>query len=139
MGEPDPVVTAQELTAALGVVAGEVKALRRYGRRNRKFIIFDIALTVLLSAVGFLAVHATHSAEQASSAQRRGSLSSCEFFADLAGLPVAVNPATGKASILGVKIISDSRVAWRGIGCSGSLARPSASLIRWARFYHLPT
>jgi hypothetical protein len=62
----------------------------------------------------------------------------CQFGADLAGAPVAVNPATGKPSILGVKIISDSRMAWAALDCPGHLAAPAPSFVKWARYYHLP-
>jgi hypothetical protein len=64
--------------------------------------------------------------------------SSCRFFADLAGLPVAVTPATGKAALLGVEIVADSRLAWRGLGCPGALPAPAPSFILWARYYRLP-
>jgi hypothetical protein len=65
--------------------------------------------------------------------------SQCQFDADLGGVPVSLNPATGRASVLGVKIVSDSRVAWHQAGCPGRLAPPSPSVARWAKFYHLPT
>jgi hypothetical protein len=67
--QPDPVATAQGLTKALTDVAAEVQQLRKYGRRNRLFIVFDVLLTVLLTGVGFIAVHAGSQASQASSAQ----------------------------------------------------------------------
>ncbi len=63
--------------------------------------------------------------------------SQCRFDSDLAAAPVAVTTA-GKASLLGVKIVSDARVAWRLAGCPGRLAPPSPSFARWAHFYHLP-
>ena len=65
--QPDPVATAQGLTKALGVMAAEVKELRTYGRRNRKFIWFDIILTVVLTAVSVVAVYAVQSASTANS------------------------------------------------------------------------
>ena len=64
--------------------------------------------------------------------------SSCRFFADLAGVPIAVSPATGKPAELGVQIVSDSRIAWRGLGCPGVLPPPSPSFAQWARYYRLP-
>lgn len=64
--------------------------------------------------------------------------SSCRFFADLAGVPITVSPATGRPSLLGVQIVSDSRLAWRGLGCPGTLPPPSASFAQWAKYYHLP-
>lgn len=71
MSEPrrDPVATAQGLTDAVTALAGEVENLRRYGHHNRTFIIVDILLTILLSGVGGLAVHAVQSAGQANTAQ----------------------------------------------------------------------
>lgn len=63
----------------------------------------------------------------------------CGFDYDLAGVPVAVNPATHKASVLGVKIVADSRLAWRGLGCTGTLPPPSPSFRRWAAYYHVPS
>jgi hypothetical protein len=71
-------------------------------------------------------------------ALRSALTASCKFDSDLGAAPVAVNPSTGKASVLGVTIISDARVAWRGLGCTGELGRPAPSFVRWARYYHLP-
>ena len=65
----DALVTAKNLTGAVTGLAGEVKRLRNYGRFNRKFILFDIALTILLAGVGAVSVHATQTASHASSAQ----------------------------------------------------------------------
>jgi hypothetical protein len=70
---------------------------------------------------------------------RAAVLSECAFAADLAGAPVSVAPATGKAAKLGVSIVADSRVQWRGLGCPGRLAPPAPSFVRWARYYHLPS
>lgn len=69
--------------------------------------------------------------------QQRQIRASCNFYADLAGLPLANGP-DGKPSELGVKIISDSRGAWDGLGCPGTLAPPSASYVRGAALYRLP-
>lgn len=65
--------------------------------------------------------------------------SQCRFDADLAGVPITVNPATRRAAPLSVKIVSDARTAWHQAGCPGRLAAPSPSFTRWARFYHLPS
>jgi hypothetical protein len=62
----------------------------------------------------------------------------CRFDADLGSAPITLNPATGKASLLGVSIVSDSRVAWHGLGCPGKLAPPSPSFLKWSKFYGLP-
>ncbi len=71
-------------------------------------------------------------------ALQRAVTSSCKFNADLAGLPITVSPATGKATLLGVQIVSDARATWRGLGCPGMLPPPSPSFAKWARYYRLP-
>ncbi len=53
--------------------------------------------------------------------------SHCKFDADLGGAPIAVSPATGKPSLLGVTIVSDARVEWHGLGCPGRLTPPAPS------------
>ena len=62
----------------------------------------------------------------------------CHFDADLGSAPVALNPKTGKAPLLGVSIVSDARVAWHQTGCTGHLDGPDPSFTRWATAYHLP-
>ena len=62
----DAITTAQGLTGALQGVTDEIKQLRRYGRFNRRFIIVDIALTVLLAFVGGLSAHAVSQSSAAS-------------------------------------------------------------------------
>lgn len=57
--------TAKSLTEALNEVSAECVRLRTYGRRNRKFIVFDVALTVALGVSSFIAVHAGESAHNA--------------------------------------------------------------------------
>jgi hypothetical protein len=61
----ETLATAKTLTDALNALAAEVKGLRAYGRRNRKWLVFDIAVTVLLAVVTFIAVHASESAHSA--------------------------------------------------------------------------
>jgi regulator of extracellular matrix RemA (YlzA/DUF370 family) len=48
---------------------GEARFLRTYGRHNRAFVIVDVLLTILLTAFGYLSVHAVQSASHANSAQ----------------------------------------------------------------------
>ena len=67
--DDEALATAKGLTGAVTGLAAEVKRLRTYGRFNRKFILFDIALTVLLAGVGAISVNATHAASHAASAQ----------------------------------------------------------------------
>jgi hypothetical protein len=61
---------------------------------------------------------------------------SCRFYQHLAGAPVMAG-ASGKASRLGVSIIVDSRDAFTGQACPGSLPPPAPSLKRWAAYYRL--
>ena len=65
----DPLATAEGLQAALAAMAGELQRVRQGERRNRAFVIFDIALTVLLTLVGGVAVHSATVASQADKAQ----------------------------------------------------------------------
>ncbi len=91
-----------------------------------------LLLTLIVGGANLLAtylqVHTVRGAVQAE----------CRFNHDLGGVPITINPATKKASLLGVEIVADSRLAWRGLGCPGQLPAPSPSFVRWALYYHLP-
>lgn len=69
---------------------------------------------------------------------RTQQIASCAFDSDLGTAPVIVVPPATRAGLLGVKIISDARVAWHGLGCPGNLAAPGPGFVKWARYYHLP-
>jgi hypothetical protein len=62
----------------------------------------------------------------------------CRFYADLGSLPIAVG-VNGKASIVAVTIVSDARVAWHRLGCTGTLQPADPSFLQWAAYYKLPT
>lgn len=94
-----------------------------------------IGLLILTLLVGAGNLWASWNEERGT---RHAAASSCRFFSDLAGVPVTVAPGTAKASILGVQIISDSRLAWHGLGCPGVLPPPAPSFVRWAQYYRLP-
>ncbi len=64
--------------------------------------------------------------------------SSCRWYHDVGSAPVSVNPATGQPSPLGVAIIVDARITFRGQGCPGRLSRPGRRLRKWARRFGLP-
>jgi len=66
---PDPLAAITGVMKELQATRAEVVRLRTYGRRNRKFIVFDIILTVLLTALSGGVVHAIQSAGHANSAQ----------------------------------------------------------------------
>lgn len=68
---------------------------------------------------------------------RQQILADCGFDRDLAGLPLA-NMPNGKPSLIGVKIISDSRGAWAGHGCPGTLPPPDPTFVAGAKLYRLP-
>ena len=71
-------------------------------------------------------------------AEHQRTLERCHQDADIGSAPIAVNPATGKASKLGVSIVADARTEWHGIGCPGHLAPPTRSFVHWAKAYKLP-
>lgn len=100
------------------------------GARRAIGVLF--ALVLLLGAANLLftvrEVTAVHNAV----------IASCAFDSDLGTAPVIVVPPAKKAGLLGVKIVSDARVAWHGLGCPGSLPPPGQGFVFWARFYHLP-
>ena len=101
-------------------------------RGARRAIVVLFGLVVLLAGANLLftvrQVAAVHDALVAS----------CKFDSDLGTAPIAVVPPAKKAGLLGVKIVSDARVAWRGLGCPGKLAPPGEGFVKWARYYHLP-
>lgn len=71
-------------------------------------------------------------------AQQQSELhASCKFWNALAGIDVQPPPPTPKPSKLGVSIVADSRIAFLGQSC-GQIPDASASLVKWAAFYHLP-
>ena len=71
-------------------------------------------------------------------ALKTAQLSACKAAADIGSAPVAINPATGKASLLGVSIVADYRQIWHGNGCTTPMLGPPApSFVRWAKFYGL--
>lgn len=62
----------------------------------------------------------------------------CKFYDDLGTAPIASVGPGGKASILGVQIVSDARVAWHEGGCPGVQQAPDPTFLKWAAYYHLP-
>lgn len=72
--DADALETAKNQTEAMIALAAEVARLRTSGRRTWKFVLFDIALTVLLTVFGFIAVRASEAATQ----NRQSALISCQ-------------------------------------------------------------
>lgn len=62
--------------------------------------------------------------------------SRCKFYDDLGAAPVT--EVNGKASLLGVTIVSDARVAWHEGGCPGVQQAADPSFLKWAKVYKLP-
>jgi hypothetical protein len=131
----------------------------QYGRQNRRMIWallggwgIDIVLTIAGSLLVLVILGLVHKLDHAdaqlshAAAQLRVNtmvlhrqvLSSCAQDHDLAGLPVGVNPQTGKASPLGVRIVSDNRGQWFRLGCPGSLPPPDPTFAHWARAFGIP-
>lgn len=83
-------------------------------------------------------VEALLAQQQALIAQQETELhASCKFWEALAGIDVQPPPPTPKPSKLGVSIVADSRIAFLGQSC-GQIPDASASLVKWAAYYHLP-
>ena len=101
-------------------------------RGARRAVVVLFLLTAALAGGNLL-----FTAQQVSSV-RMQQIAACAFDSDLGTAPVVVVPPATKAGILGVKIISDARVAWHGLGCPGELPAPGPGFVRWATFYHLP-
>lgn len=60
----------------------------------------------------------------------------CRFYDDLGSAPVT--EVNGKASLLGVEIVSDARVSWHHLGCPGVQQPPDPLFLKWAKHYNLP-
>lgn len=92
----DPVTTAHGLTAALTAMEQRLReaieaarsaseerdqTLATYGKRNRRYIAVDVALTVLLAVFGFVSVQAASQASKATesaAAQHASLVSACQ-------------------------------------------------------------
>lgn len=98
----------------------------------RRAVIYLFVLTLLLFGANLL--YTTRLVGDSRTQQH----AECKFDGDLGTAPVAVAPATGKPSLLGVTIVSDARVAWRQHGCPGTQPAADPSFVRWAKAYHLP-
>lgn len=101
-------------------------------RGARRGFVYLSLLMLLLSAANLL-----YTARQTGAADGR-SRAQCRFDADLGVAPVALSGQTGRPSLLAVSIVSDARVAWHQLGCSGHLGAPSASFVKWSVYYHRP-
>jgi hypothetical protein len=102
---------------------------------SRKVLLGFVYLSVLMLLLA--AANLLYTARQTSASDARAR-AQCRSNADLAGAPITVNPKTGKAALLLVKVVSDARVAWHQAGCPGPLPSPDPSFRRWAAYYHLP-
>ena len=98
----------------------------------RRAIVVLFLLTCLLAGLNLL-----FTVRQVAAVQD-ALIASCEFDSDLGTAPITVVPPAKKAGLLGVKIVSDARVAWRGLGCPGKLAPPGKGFVHWAHYYGLP-
>lgn len=99
--------------------------------RTRLAVVFLFAVAVILAAANLL--WTSHQVNHLRAAVQ----TQCKFDADIGSAPIKTLPHT-KPSLLGVTIVSDSRVAWHGLGCPGALAPAAPSFTRWAKAYHLP-
>lgn len=101
-------------------------------RGAARAVVFLFLLSLIIGGLNFLwTARAVNGAEARARAL-------CQFDAHLGAVPVTPVAATGKASLLGVKLVSDARIAFRQAGCTGQLPPPDPSFLRWAAYYHLP-
>lgn len=107
------------------------------GARRGLIYLLILGLTVNTAAF-WLSARSVGDVRRQQTALHGAVLKLCKFNADLGGAPITVNPATGKASLLGVSIVVDARQVWHGLGCPGRLPRAAPSLVKWARYYKLP-
>lgn len=111
-------------------------------RSRRLMTIIGVAiLALLVAAIGsdtWLLANAAGESGRVDAIVQTHTSGLCAFMADLADVPVTVNPATGQASKLGVKIITDARGSFRRLACTGPEPPAAPSLIKWAHFYKLP-
>lgn len=116
-------------------MAGDVRHRRIFGPMTSGAAHAVVFLFILSLAVGALNFFWTSRVVSGANTRARAL---CQFDAHLGSAPVSLNPSTRKASLLGVQIVSDARVAWRMAGCEGRLPAPDPSFVKWARYYKLP-
>jgi hypothetical protein len=110
------------------------KALTGYHRLRWLSLGVLAALLVMVGTVGAMVIY--HQQEQLDG-QQAELASACQFFTDLAKLPVGPAPGAKAPAAVGVLIVADSRVAAFGLGCP-HIAPASPSLKKWAAYYHIP-
>lgn len=98
----------------------------------RRSVVFLFFFAVLLSGANFF-----WTSGQVGAANSRAQ-AECQADADIAGAPVTMPGKPPAKPPLGVKIISDFRVAWHQAGCRGVLPAPDPTFVRWAGYYRLP-
>jgi len=100
--------------------------------RWRGLLLFAVIAALGVVVLAFVAIRQASINQEQSDRLR----ASCQFYRDIATAPITVPPGAKRPSVLGVKIIADSWVAYRHQGC-GPPPPVSPSLHRWAGFYHL--
>lgn len=110
------------------------KAISGYHKLRWSALGALIALIVIAMALGAIVI--THQQDQIR-ALRKQLAAGCSFFSDLAEAPLVATPPATQPSQLGVTIIVDARMTAQGLGCA-NLGAPSASLKKWATYYHIP-
>jgi len=124
--EEKPTVKQRDLNAQLATL--------RMHYRNIIILILS-ACFILFALVGVgvgLSLYQVHALATQSNA------GACDFFGDLASLPITTPEGISKPSRFGVQLVSDSRKSWHTFNCTGPEHKPDPTFVRWARYYKVP-
>jgi hypothetical protein len=99
-------------------------------------IILSIALTVVVIAqslaVGFLLHNNDQLTSRINSSVVAVTDKQCDFYKLVSSLPV-----TSATTKVGVELIGDSRMVYKGLNCQGQLPVPSAELVKLANQFNI--
>jgi hypothetical protein len=110
------------------------KALTGYHRL--RWVVFGVLFTLIIMTV-LIGASVIYHQQREIDAQRAALTAGCNFFTDLARLPVDPVPPLKRPSEIIVSLVVDSRLSALGLGCPG-VPPPSVSLKKWAAYYHIP-
>jgi hypothetical protein len=104
--------------------------------RYRNIIILIVSACFFLFALVGIGVGV--SLYQVHKLANQSNAGACDFFGDLADLPITVPQGVDKPSRFGVSLISDSRRSWHTFNCPGEQKKPDPTFVKWAHYYNIP-